>query len=130
MTPRSKIFIAFAAAALLGGVNVALAQSSGADPVVEQARASGIVGEQADGYLGFAKTPPADLKSRVDAINIKRRAIYTDLAAQRGVTVQEVAAATACQLFQTRVAPGEAYRSEAGIWATRNGAVQKPSYCP
>jgi len=130
MTPRSKIFIAFAAAALLGGASVALAQSSGADPVVEQARAGGIVGEQADGYLGFAKTPPADLKSRVDAINIKRRAIYTDLAAQRGVTVQEVAAATACQLFQTRVAPGEAYRSEAGIWGVRNGAVQKPSYCP
>lgn len=130
MTPRSKIFFALAAAALIGGTSVALAQSGGTDPVVEQARASGIVGEQADGYLGFVRTPSADLKSRVDAVNIKRRAIYTELAAKRSVTVQEVAAATACELFQTRIAPGEAYRTEAGVWAIRNGAMQKPSYCP
>src|SRR3546814_5312536 len=90
-----------------------------ADPVVEQARAQGVVGEQADGYLGFAKSAAGDLKSRVDAINIKRRAFYTDLAAKRGVTVQEVAAATACELFQTRVVPGEAYRSEKDRKSTR-----------
>src|SRR3546814_16109071 len=73
----------------------------------------------ADGYLGFAKSAAGDLKSRVDAINIKRRAFYTDLAAKRGVTVQEVAAATACELFQTRVVPGEANRREHGAWPGR-----------
>jgi uncharacterized protein YdbL (DUF1318 family) len=115
-----------ALAAALGGT--AQAQT---DPVVEQARAQGIVGEQADGYLGFAKSPSADVKSRVDAINIKRRAFYTDLAAKRGVTVQEVAAATGCELFSSRVAAGEAYRTEGGQWATRSGGapVQMPSYC-
>src|SRR3546814_11939464 len=83
----------------------------------------------ADGYLGFAKSPAGDLKSRVDAINIKRRAFYTDLAAKRGVTVQEVAAATACELFQTRVVPGEASRSENGAWLVRGRApAQLPRY--
>lgn len=109
----------------------AVAQAQAADPAVEAARAQGAVGEQADGYLGFAKQPSADIKARVDAINIKRRAFYTDLAAKRGVTVQEVAAATGCELFQGRVAPGEAYRTQAGQWVIRQGSapVQMPNYC-
>src|SRR3546814_19880039 len=85
-----KLLMALAIAAAASGS--ALAQA--ADPVVEQARAQGVVGEQADGYLGFAHSAAGGLKSRVDAINITRRAFYTDLAAQRGVTVQEVAAAS------------------------------------
>lgn len=117
---------------LVAGIAASGARAQGAsDPAVEQARAQGLVGEQADGYLGFAKSPSGDLKSRVDAINIKRRAFYTDLAAKRGVTVQEVGAATACELFQNRIAPGEAYRTEGGQWVMRQGSapVQRPSYC-
>jgi len=122
------IGLAIATAAFAG--TAALAQNA-SDPVVEQARAQGLVGEQADGYLGFAKSSSAEVKNHVDAINIKRRAFYTDLAAKRGVTVQEVAAATACELFANRVAPGEAYRTEGGQWTSRQGnaAVQRPSYC-
>ncbi len=126
MNRSVKIILGLAIAA-----GMATAANAQADPVVEQARAQGVVGEQADGYLGFAKSPSADVKARVDAVNIKRRAFYTDLAGKRGVTVQEVAAATGCELFQTRVAPGEAYRSEGGQWQTRSGnaPVQRPSYC-
>lgn len=102
---------------------------SGPDPVVESARKAGQVGEQADGYLGIVQSAPADLKARVDQINIKRRAVYTDLAAKRGVTVNDVAAAAACKLFESRVANGERYRDENGAWQTRNGAVKLPSYC-
>ena len=126
---KSLCALALAAAAMS---TVAIGSASAqADPAVEQARAQGLVGEQADGYLGFAKSPSGDLKSRVDAINIKRRAFYTDLAAKRGVTVQEVGAATACELFASRIAPGEAYRTEGGQWVTRSGnaPAQRPSYC-
>lgn len=124
-----SIKLALALGMTLGVASAAYAQA--ADPAVEAARAQGAVGEQADGYLGFAKSPSGDIKSRVDAINIKRRAFYTDLAAKRGVTVQEVAAATGCELFQTRVAPGEAYRTQAGQWVIRQGGapVQMPNYC-
>ncbi len=101
-----------------------------ADAVVEGARAKGEVGEQADGYLGL-RTGGGDLKARVDQINIKRRAIYTDLAAKRGVTVADVGAATACELFGSRVSPGEYYRDESGSWQQRQGSapVKLPAYC-
>jgi uncharacterized protein len=116
---------------LLAPAAITLAQS--ADPVVEQARSDGTVGEQADGYLGFAKAAAAtgDLKARVDQINIKRRAFYTDLAAQRGVTVNEVGAATACELFKNRVNVGHAYRDDKGVWQQRTAAapVKMPAYC-
>ena len=92
------------------------------------ARAAGIVGEQDDGYLGFAKTPPADVRAAVDAINIKRRQAYTELAAQRGVTVQEVAAAKGCDQIANHVDQGEAYRV-GGAWQVRSGAVTLPKVC-
>lgn len=117
-------------------VAVALAAApvvaQGADPVVEGARASGAAGEQADGYLGVRKGGPADLKARVDAINIQRRAIYTDTASARpGVTVADVGAAAACQQFRTRVAPGNWYRDQSGQWRQRSAAapVAMPSFC-
>jgi uncharacterized protein YdbL (DUF1318 family) len=102
------------------------------DSVVEQARAAGLVGEQADGYLGLVSgSASADLKSRVDQINIKRRALYTESASQRGVTVDSMAAATACELLQSRVGPGQYYRDENGAWTKRNGSepTKRPSFC-
>src|SRR3546814_393466 len=132
MNRPSKLIVGLAIAAAIAGAAVTRAHAqAGSDPVVEQARSQGLVGEQVDGYLGFAKSPAADLKARVDAINIKRRAFYTDLAAKRGVTVQEVGAATACELFQSRIAPGEAYRTETGQWLTRSASApaQRPAYC-
>lgn len=131
MRRSSKLILGMAIAAAAAAFTVARANAQASDPAVEQARGQGLVGEQADGYLGFAKSPSADIKAKVDAINIKRRAFYSDLAAKRGVTVQEVAAATACELFQSRIAPGEAYRTEGGQWVTRQGSapVQLPGYC-
>lgn len=94
-------------------------------------RASGQVGEQADGYLGIVGSAPADVRARVDQINIERRAAYTRLAAQRGVTIEETARATGCQLFATRVGPGQYYRLPDGVWRRRNGnePVPRPAYC-
>ncbi len=123
----TKHLMTFALAGLAGLLAAGPAQAQ-ADQAIEQARAQGIVGEQADGYLGIAKGGSADLKSRVDATNIKRRAAYTDLAAKRGVTVQEVAAATACELLQSRVPAGGTWRDERGAW--QSPPVRKPSFCP
>jgi len=127
MTMMAKLTTVLAVTIALGAAGVALAQT---DPSVEAARASGAVGEQADGYLGFPKPPSAALKSAVDAINIKRRAAYTDLAAKRNVTVQEAAGATACELLGSRVGAGQMYRTQAGAWKANNGSVEKPSFCP
>lgn len=119
------------AALMLFAAAPSLAQAG--DPVVEAARDSGFAGEQADGYLGIVKPGgPAGLAARVDAINIQRRAIFTDTAsAKPGVTVADVGAAAACQQFRTRVAVGHFYRDQAGRWRqhTAAAAVAIPSFC-
>ena len=95
-----------------------------------QLRASGQVGEQADGYLGLVGSAPAAVRAQVDSVNIKRRAYYTDLAAKRGAKIEEVAATTACELFRTKVAPGQYYRLPDGVWRQRDSApIPLPGYC-
>src|SRR3546814_2322780 len=59
-----KLLMALAIAAAASGS--ALAQA--ADPVVEQARAQGVVGEQADGYLGFAKSRSEEHTSELQSL--------------------------------------------------------------
>lgn len=130
MSRRAKIFLGLGlvAAAMVGGATYAAAQGTEAS-IVASARSQGLVGEQSDGYLGFVKTPSADLKQAVDAINIKRRAIYTDIAAKQNATVQEVATARGCDQLANRVAPGEWYRV-GGAWQQRgSGPIQLPAVC-
>jgi uncharacterized protein YdbL (DUF1318 family) len=105
----------------------ASAQSS---PIVGSARAAGVVGERFDGYLGYAAAPSAALRSQVDAINIRRRSLYSSLAVRRSVTPQDVGITAACQLMQ-RVAVGEAYMLTDGKWRRRGRGQPTPrlDYC-
>jgi uncharacterized protein YdbL (DUF1318 family) len=105
----------------------AAAQSS---PVVASARASGTVGERFDGYLGYVAAPSRALRTQVDAINIRRRSLYSSLALRRSVTPQDVGIAAACELMR-RVAVGEAYLLNDGAWRRRAAgqAAPKPDYC-
>ncbi|AMK22798.1 YdbL family protein [Sphingobium sp. SJ10-10] len=129
MTRKFLMIAASAAVALATGLvmtSPARAQSG----VVAAAMASGAVGEQADGYLGIAGSVSDAVRSEVESINIKRRAVYTDLAGKRGVTVQDVAAATGCQTLSSRVKQGQVYRIGAGAWQTKGaGPIALPSYC-
>lgn len=120
--------LTLAAAVLAGGAGVAHAMLQ--DQSAEL-RATGKVGEQADGYLGVVGSADAALRARVDAVNIKRRAYYTDLAAKRRAKIEEVAAATACEIFASRVQPGQYYRGADGAWRQRDGGepVPRPAYC-
>ena len=128
MNRRTKLILAAAigAAAVIGGAGVAYAMQDAAG----QLRASGQAGEQADGYLGVVGSPSSELRAQVDAVNIQRRAYYTDLAAKRSAKIEEVAATTACELFRTKVAPGQYYRLPDGVWRQRDSApIPLPSYC-
>jgi uncharacterized protein len=128
MTRKVKIFTALSAALLAAaGAGIAIAQSAS---LVSSAMAEGSVGEQADGYLGFRTTPSSALRAEVDAINIKRRAAYTGLAAQRGVTIKDVAATVGCETLDKRVAQGRAYKLADDVWRVKgSGDIQLPSYC-
>ena len=128
MSRRMKIMVAagLAVAMVASGTAYAFMQDAAAE-----LRATGVVGEQADGYMGLVGSASADVRARVDDINIQRRARYTQLASQRGATIEEVAAATACQIFAGRVGPGQYYRLPDGVWRRRNGSepVPRPSHC-
>ena len=132
MTRRTKLILAAAVglAAVAGGAGYAHAMYFQADNSA-QLRATGQVGEQADGYLGIVGSAPAGLRAQVDAVNIKRRAFYTDLAAKRGAKIEEVAATTACEIFRTKVGAGQHYRLPDGVWRQRDGntPIPLPSYC-
>ena len=127
MTRHAKLMIA----AALGLAVAAGAPAHAFQDAAAQLRASGQAGEQADGYMGVGGSPPANVRAQVEQINIQRRAAYTQLASQRGVTIEEAAAATACQIFATRVGPGQHYRLPDGVWRQRNGnePVPRPSHC-
>ena len=131
MNRQMKLILAagIGLAAVVGGTGVAYAMLQ-ADASAAL-RASGKVGEQADGYLGVVGSADASLRAQVDAVNIKRRAYYTELAGKRGAKIEEVAATTGCELLRTKVAPGQYYRGADGSWHQRQGgaAVQLPSYC-
>jgi uncharacterized protein len=129
MTRKMKMITTLSAGLLIaaGVAGIAVAQSAS---LVSAALADGSVGEQADGYLGFRITPSSALRAEVDAINIKRRAAYTGLAAQKGVTIKEVAAAIGCETLTTRVASGRAYQLPDGLWRVKGaGEIKLPEYC-
>ncbi|TMJ19638.1 MAG: DUF1318 domain-containing protein [Alphaproteobacteria bacterium] len=127
MNRRTKLLIA----AGIGIAVVAVTRAYAMQDAAGQLRASGQVGEQSDGYLGLVGAAPADVRAQMEQVNIQRRAAYTQLATQRGATIEEVAAATACQLFSGRVGPGQYYRLPDGVWRQRNGnePVPRPSHC-
>lgn len=99
-------------------------------PAVDAARAAGIVGERFDGYMGFAAAPSAAARSQVATINIRRRALYSNLAASRGASPQDVGITAGCQLL-ARVSVGEAYMLGDGVWRRRapGQAAPVPNYC-
>jgi uncharacterized protein len=123
---------------LAGLAGMAFAQQSAPPPtqtaptLVSSALAEGSIGEQADGYLGVkATTVSVALRTEVDQINIKRRALYTQLAQKRNVTIQNAAATFGCETLGTNVAVGRAYKLPDGIWRVRKAGevIALPAYC-
>lgn len=115
------------AALMLATGGTVLAQGSELAAAID----GGQVGEQADGFLGVRGNVPDKIRAEMEAINIKRRAAYIDLAGQRGVTVKDVAAAVGCTTLKTRVGAGEAYQLRDGVWRVRQGStpIPLPDYC-
>lgn len=118
---------ALAVALTLTGATAAVAQR---DPAYAAARASGQVGEKMDGYLGFVSAPGSAVRSLVEDLNIKRRALYSEKAQGANATVEEYAFTSGCRLI-SQTAPGEKYEGPGGGWLTRTSAPpQRDSRCP
>ena len=54
-------------------------------------KADGLIGEQANGYVGLVtQNVPADIRQLVNEINAKRKAGYQKIAAKQGTSLEEV----------------------------------------
>jgi len=82
-----------------------------------QARAAGLVGERADGYLGLVEeSAPGDVKALVIDVNARRRAEYARIAAENGIEQAQVEAVAGRKAIE-RTAPGG--------WIFMNGGWQR-----
>lgn len=118
-TFRYLTFGAVAVAAVAGVAGHAYAQSAAAKAAVDAAKARGVVGEQADGFLGFvAGGGDAALQAAVREINAGRAALYRQTAAETGVTAAVAGQATAEKLF-ARLPAGQYYRPASGGWVRK-----------
>ncbi|MBS0482474.1 MAG: YdbL family protein [Proteobacteria bacterium] len=129
-TEHRPLALAAGGAVLALLIAAAPASAQSRDPAYAAARASGQVGEKADGYLGFPTAPSAEVRHMAEDINIKRKAVYAEKAQAASATVEEYAFTSGC-LAIARTAPGEKYQGPDGSWLTRGaGAPQRDSRCP
>ena len=122
-----KVLLALLAAASLVVPTSAPAQDPAA---IAAARRAGLIGERYDGYVGLV-TPNAspELRRQVAALNIRRRSLYSNLAARKGVSPEEVGITAACSLLR-RIGVGEYYLLGQGGWRRVSaGQSPVPSYC-
>ena len=100
------------------------------NPAIAAARAAGQVGERYDGYLGIAGAASPAVRQQVNAVNIKRRALYSNLAARNKVAPDDVGVTAGCSLLE-RVNVGEAYLLPDGRWRRRAAGEGPPvpAYC-
>ena len=115
-----KLFVIGAAVAALGVAGAALAQTSAQKAQIDQAKAAGTVGEQADGYLGF-RVPSSDasLTQAVQVTNQARREVYASAARDTGVTPEVAGARMFEGQLLPRVSSGQWYRNDRGQWVQR-----------
>lgn len=126
MSRKTIVTAVFSAFAILGGVSVtsmvnsapAFAQTADAKAVVDTAKASGVIGETASGYLAVVSSASRDVVNAMNEINIRRKSLYTRLARQQNLQIDVVAALTAEKVRATKAKTGEKYLDKNGEWIT------------
>jgi uncharacterized protein YdbL (DUF1318 family) len=103
----------------------------GAPSALLGAKAAGVIGERYDGYLGYVREPDSNsARVQAEAVNIRRRSIYTRFAGDHRLSPQDVGITAACTTL-ARVAVGEAYMLADGVWRQRTVGqpAPVPDYC-
>ncbi|MDB5420650.1 MAG: hypothetical protein JWR59_597 [Brevundimonas sp.] len=124
MTSRKLFAAAFAVLALGAAAatvpTLAVAQTSAQKALIDAAKADGVVGEQADGLLGF-RTPSSDagLQAAVSTTNAARRNAYAQSASGAGTSAEVAGARMFETLIQARIPAGQWYKNAAGQWVRK-----------
>lgn len=103
-----KVFLALLISMMT--VSVALASA------LTKPKADGLIGEQADGYIGLVSNDvPADIRKLVDETNAKRKAGYQKIAKKQGTSLAEVEKVGGNTAYQ-KTLKGNYYRDTNGVW--------------
>jgi uncharacterized protein YdbL (DUF1318 family) len=87
---------------------------------LDDARAAGLIGERPDGYVDAVQpNPPGNIQQLISEINAQRRKVYQQLAGEKGVPVEEVAALAAEKTISQRLKPGMYYMNSSGQWVQK-----------
>lgn len=112
MKPNSwtgRIFVTLFISLL--AVSVAVAGSP-----LTQPKADGLIGEQANGYLGLvSQSAPANIKKLVNDTNSKRKAGYQKIAAKQGTSLSEVEKVGGMTAIE-KTLRGNYIRDTNGVW--------------
>lgn len=84
---------------------------------LQQARASGLIGEKLDGYAA-ARSDAADVQALVAEVNAKRKQEYARISIENNQSVDVVAKLAAAQIING-LAPGVYYQAPDGGWKKR-----------
>lgn len=91
---------------------------------LDEAKQKGLVGEKDNGYLGLVivqkntrKNIQNETQILVDNINVKRKAVYVELAAKNGITLQQVEKLATEKAYE-KTSPGH-YLWMNGQWAKK-----------
>ena len=86
-------------------------------PQIRALKTEGLIGEKANGLLGFVKKSPAD-RALVNAENEDRKAAYAEIAQSQGSSAAVVAKRRASQLVEQAVS-GDWFQDAASKWAQK-----------
>jgi uncharacterized protein YdbL (DUF1318 family) len=106
------------AAAVAVALAFAIAPAAQADPL-DDAKASGYVGEQLNGFLGLVKSDvPADVVELVKSVNGKRRDHYDAIAKKNGTSISAVAKLAGEKAIEM-TKPGNYIQNADGDWVKK-----------
>ena len=106
------------ALAVTAALSLLIAAAAHADPL-DDAKASGTVGERTDGMLGLVKADaPADVQALVQSVNAKRKQSYASIAKKNGTTPQAVALLAGQKAIE-KTAPGNFIQDASGRWVKK-----------
>ncbi len=124
---KTKSIISTLAAALVLGGGVVLvqniapvqaeAQTNNAKQIVDQAKASGVLGETIAGYLAAPGSASSDVVNAMNEINIRRKSLYTRMARDQNVQIEVIAALTGEKVI-AKARSGEKVLDKNGQWIT------------
>jgi uncharacterized protein YdbL (DUF1318 family) len=79
-------------------------------------KADGLIGEQANGYIGLVTDDvPADIRRLVDEVNARRKAGYQRIADREGTALSEVEKVGGKTAFE-KTLKGNYFRDASGTW--------------